>query len=174
MAIQTSILAWRLPWTEEPGRLQSIESQRVEHDSSGFTHTHIHTKQVKKVLKHFLFCVLPTCWKIYKLPSSYCSKPWFSLIWPGLSPPTSFVRVPNTPSLFQKGLMTIFLLPSSIPSSFHISPWVTCSPPRGPCLGCASFRIQSHLCPPLKPWLLQSRQTFPSLFNNHTAHHELL
>ena len=30
MAIHSSILAWRIPWTEEPGRLQSIRSQRVE------------------------------------------------------------------------------------------------------------------------------------------------
>ena len=28
----SSILAWRIPWTEEPGRLQSMGSQRVEHD----------------------------------------------------------------------------------------------------------------------------------------------
>ena len=32
MAIHSSILAWRIPWTEEPGRLQSIGSQRVRHD----------------------------------------------------------------------------------------------------------------------------------------------
>ena len=31
MAIHFSILAWRIPWMEEPGRLQSIGSQRVEH-----------------------------------------------------------------------------------------------------------------------------------------------
>ena len=29
MAIHSSILAWRIPWMEEPGRLQSMESQRV-------------------------------------------------------------------------------------------------------------------------------------------------
>ena len=29
---QSSILAWRIPWTEEPGGLQSMESQRVRHD----------------------------------------------------------------------------------------------------------------------------------------------
>ena len=28
----SSILAWRIPWTEEPGGLQSVGSQRVEHD----------------------------------------------------------------------------------------------------------------------------------------------
>ena len=32
MATHSSILAWRIPWTEEPGGLQSIESQRVGHD----------------------------------------------------------------------------------------------------------------------------------------------
>ena len=32
MATHSSILAWRIPWTEEPGRLQSIGSQRVGHD----------------------------------------------------------------------------------------------------------------------------------------------
>ena len=32
MATHSSILAWRIPWTEEPGRLQSIGSQRVRHD----------------------------------------------------------------------------------------------------------------------------------------------
>ena len=32
MATHSSILAWRLPWTEEPGRLQSMGSQRVRHD----------------------------------------------------------------------------------------------------------------------------------------------
>jgi len=28
----SSILAWRIPWTEEPGGLQSMDSQRVGHD----------------------------------------------------------------------------------------------------------------------------------------------
>ena len=28
----SSILAWKIPWTEEPGRLQSMGSQRVGHD----------------------------------------------------------------------------------------------------------------------------------------------
>ena len=31
-ATHSSILAWRIPWTEEPGRLQSMGSQRVGHD----------------------------------------------------------------------------------------------------------------------------------------------
>ena len=31
MTIHASILAWRIPWTEEPGRLQSMGSQRLRH-----------------------------------------------------------------------------------------------------------------------------------------------
>jgi len=31
-ATHSSILAWRIPWTEEPGRLQSMGSKRVGHD----------------------------------------------------------------------------------------------------------------------------------------------
>ena len=40
MATYSSILAWRIPWTEEPGRLPSIGSLRVEHDWSDFICTY--------------------------------------------------------------------------------------------------------------------------------------
>ena len=54
MATHSSILAWRIPGTEETGRLQSIKSQRVRHDQMTntftflfhiyiYTHTHTHT-----------------------------------------------------------------------------------------------------------------------------------
>ena len=32
MAVHSSIVAWRIPWAEEPGRLQSIESQRIRYN----------------------------------------------------------------------------------------------------------------------------------------------
>ena len=32
MATHSSVLAWRIPWTEEPGRLQFMGLQRVRHD----------------------------------------------------------------------------------------------------------------------------------------------
>ena len=32
MVTHSSILTWTIPWTEEPGGLQSMESQRVRHD----------------------------------------------------------------------------------------------------------------------------------------------
>ena len=37
MATHFSILAWRIPWTEEPGGLQSMGSQRVGHDCAAST-----------------------------------------------------------------------------------------------------------------------------------------
>ena len=39
MATHSSILAWRISWTEEPGRLQSMGSQRVGHDRATNTFT---------------------------------------------------------------------------------------------------------------------------------------
>ena len=38
-----SILAWKIPWTEETGRVQFMGSQRVRHDWATNTHTHTHT-----------------------------------------------------------------------------------------------------------------------------------
>ena len=37
MATHSSILAWRVPWTEEPGGLQSSGSQRVRHEGANNT-----------------------------------------------------------------------------------------------------------------------------------------
>ena len=41
MATQPSILAWRIPWTEESGRRQSTGSQNVRYDRSDLVHMHI-------------------------------------------------------------------------------------------------------------------------------------
>ena len=41
MATHSGILTWEIPWTEEPGRLQSMGSQRVGHDQARtYMHTH--------------------------------------------------------------------------------------------------------------------------------------
>ena len=39
MVTHSSILAWKIPWTEEPKGLQSMGSQRVRHDYGSFTFT---------------------------------------------------------------------------------------------------------------------------------------
>ena len=44
MAPYSSALAWKIPWAEEPGGLQSMGSLRVRHDGvTEYTHIHIHT-----------------------------------------------------------------------------------------------------------------------------------
>ena len=49
MATHSSILAWRIPWTEEPGGLQSIGSQRVRHDWSDLAFTRTYPTQSLRI-----------------------------------------------------------------------------------------------------------------------------
>ena len=51
MATHSSILAWKIPWTEEPGGLQSMGSQRVGH--SGVTNTLRAESYVDVAAEHF-------------------------------------------------------------------------------------------------------------------------
>ena len=46
MTTHSSIRAWRIPWTEELGGLQSIGLHRVGHDLSDFACTHAHIKSL--------------------------------------------------------------------------------------------------------------------------------
>ena len=48
MTTLSSILAWKIPWREELGGLQSLESQRVGHDG---THVHTHTHTLRSKLR---------------------------------------------------------------------------------------------------------------------------
>ena len=41
MATHSSILAWRIPWTEEPSKLWHLGSQRVRHDSAHRQQSHV-------------------------------------------------------------------------------------------------------------------------------------
>ena len=52
MATHSRILAWKIPWTEEPGGPQSIASQRVRHDgvTNAFTFTRWMLKSMGKIL----------------------------------------------------------------------------------------------------------------------------
>ena len=51
MATYSSILAWRIPWTEEPGALQSIGSQRVGHNKSDLAHTYVVGERTSEGIK---------------------------------------------------------------------------------------------------------------------------
>ena len=50
MATNSSIHTWRIPWTEEPGHLQSMRSQRIGHDWVTNIHTHTYI-----CIYHFYF-----------------------------------------------------------------------------------------------------------------------
>ena len=62
METHSNILAWEIPWTEKPGGLQSIGSQRVGHDwvACARAHTHTHTD----MLIH-CFSFNHTLWKLH-------------------------------------------------------------------------------------------------------------
>ena len=53
MATHPINLAWRIPWTEEPGRLQSMGLRRVRHDWATITQTKIRKKENKTIVKGY-------------------------------------------------------------------------------------------------------------------------
>ena len=69
MATHSSILAWRIPWTEEPGRLQSIELQRVRYNCSDSAHIH-KTLIKQKGLKRWARRVPTLAWHLQLLPAA--------------------------------------------------------------------------------------------------------
>ena len=58
MATHSSILAWEIPWTEEPGRLQSMGSPRVRHNSAT-EHTRILYSTTMTKVQHEIPCSFP-------------------------------------------------------------------------------------------------------------------
>ena len=64
MAILPGILAWRIPWTQEPGGVQSPQGHRLGHDRSDFTHTHTrtHTHTHTRTHTHTKVLVLSVAW----------------------------------------------------------------------------------------------------------------
>ena len=68
-ATHASILAWRIPWTEEPGGLHSMGSQRVRHDWAG-----THRQAMGHVLKRAMF----------KVTWGWVRNPW--LFWVSVAP----------------------------------------------------------------------------------------
>ena len=78
MAIHFSILAWRMPRTKEPARLQSMGSQRVGHNRATKTQTHIQANVKRAAMnidEHVSFQIMffsiyaqeRDCWIIYQL-----------------------------------------------------------------------------------------------------------
>ena len=64
MVTHSSILAWKIPWTEKPGRLQSMGSQRVGHDwatSLHFTSLHSYVRSAFSFKSKVKFYILSLC-----------------------------------------------------------------------------------------------------------------
>ena len=57
MATHSSILAWRIPWTEQPDGLHFMGFQRVGHDRSSLAGMHSLLYVLKYLLLNILFCV---------------------------------------------------------------------------------------------------------------------
>ena len=74
MATHPSILAWEIPWTEEPARLPSLGSQRVGHDS---VTEHISLSQCSETV-HFSF-------SLSQWPGRRTVSPTPTLVWEQLS-----------------------------------------------------------------------------------------
>ena len=76
-ATHSSILAWRIPWTEEPGGLQSMGSQRVRHKWSDLLHSTAHFVFTKNKLSKFLHLGLQSELNILKDKETFP----FCMIW---------------------------------------------------------------------------------------------
>ena len=61
MATHSSILAWRILWTEDPSGLQSMVSQKVGHDQSNSAHTHAHSEPSTRVRDGLIHSPLHRC-----------------------------------------------------------------------------------------------------------------
>ena len=79
MAIHSNILAWRIPWTEEPGRLQSMRSQRIGYNWSNGRHTSTSTHLLSSFPHSLSICIIYDVSMLlslipvqsYRLPSSH-------------------------------------------------------------------------------------------------------
>ena len=106
----TVFLAWRIPWMEESGRLQSISSQRIGHDWA-------HTQKLFSLLIRTVKTILKTCISL-TLENRYCC---FSV---AESCPTLFDPMncspPGFPVTISRSLLKLMSIESMMPSNHLI------------------------------------------------------
>ena len=118
MATHSSTLAWRIPWTEEPGGLQSTGSQRVGHDwTTSLTHSlmhlysvplnlcfsiwkHMQKQKITKMLVHLGYIDLVPCDTVTQLRTIiFCHTTHTTcgilVLLPGIQPAPLALEVPN-------------------------------------------------------------------------------
>ena len=83
MAIYSRTIAWKIPWTEEPGRLQSMESQRVGHDWATSLSLHFGTWKDLEVEKLSLLLDAEVfCFDYEEVSVKYPPAiPWAQFLW---------------------------------------------------------------------------------------------
>ena len=80
-ATHSSILAWKIPWTEGPGGLQSMGSQRVRHDLATFAYNHIYPYIYSHIQNEFSFkCTFVRLFNYLKVENIQNNKPHDRLI----------------------------------------------------------------------------------------------
>ena len=86
MAIHSSTIAWKIPWTEEPGRLQSMGSQRVGHDWATSRSCNCNKDQVVRISDNLAeHSVAFDCHShplMFQLPSFCCKTSYVSWLLP--------------------------------------------------------------------------------------------
>ena len=145
MATHFHILAWRVQWTEEPGRLQSIESHRVRHDWSHLAHT-----QAARAQMNILDSFLPHWWIFLSLLF------WFFfglLVFKHLSAhgcnPSPLCSLPTViPAVISFSTMTLVaLITWCFPDLYSQSWHLRLTPKLGDLIG-----ISNLICPELISW----------------------
>ena len=78
MAIHSTILAWRIPWTEESGRLWSTGSQRVGHNWSALAHIHpLLNSSCYRIFYSAFFSIALGSFETLRLQQNNCKFTWF-------------------------------------------------------------------------------------------------
>ena len=133
MATHSSILAWRIPWTEEPGGLQSTGSQRVRH-SWVYTHTHTHTPFQCPRLKSGYWTLIRKkrcwglCWHLSDLKHTCGLREWAEASGGKCTPqqkPSWFLRPPLWLTTFQTVSPWKSLFLNHFPPEATLGGWLT-------------------------------------------------
>ena len=111
MTTHSNILAWRIPWTEKPGGLQSVGLQRVTRLSHSHTHTHTHTQRtlVENIFTipdrrtANVFCLQPHCTLIHRHLRTHKLNPIFTFFWASLV--AQLVR--NPPAMWETWVQSL-------------------------------------------------------------------
>ena len=132
MTTHSSILAWRIPWTEEPGRPQSMGSQRVRHDWSDSAHKH-HKLQIQSEAECYLILSISPSATVMPVdlnhsvllprscPSPSCRLLSFTKHVSSVRDRIVFLALLQILGLRDKGFFSIFVPPSH---GSQVLPWV--------------------------------------------------